>query len=68
MNVPMNRPMTVKSMQTVSTVQVHITASASSVSQVMEEIAQVINQSTKFPKTFSVQTVPIYALTNVLEY
>ena len=37
-------------------------------SQVMEEIAHVINQTTKCPKTLSVQRVLIYALTNVLEY
>jgi hypothetical protein len=68
MNVSIIRPITVTPMQTAPILQVHTTASASAVSQVMEEIAQVINQSTKCPKTLSVQRVLIYALTNVLEY
>ena len=43
MNVPRIRPMTVTSMQTAPTVQVHTTASATVGTQVMEEIAQVLN-------------------------
>jgi hypothetical protein len=43
MNVPMNRPMSVTSMQTALTVRVHTTASATVGTQVMEGIAQVLN-------------------------
>ena len=43
MNVPMNRPMTVTTMQTAPTVQVHTTVSATVGTQVMDEIAQVLN-------------------------
>ena len=45
MNVPMNRPMTVTPTQTAPTVQVHTTASASLGTQVMDEIAQVLNMA-----------------------
>ena len=43
MNVPMNRPMTATPTQTAPTVQVHTSVSATVGTQVMEEIAQVLN-------------------------
>ena len=43
MNVPMNRPMTATLTQTAPTVQVHTTVSATFGTQVMEDVAQVLN-------------------------